>query len=96
MWTKVHPARDDAPAEGEIYVVGVDPDAQGLGLGRALTRVALDHLAARGLGRVLLYTEGDNVAAIRTYERAGFRRADTVVMFGSVDAEPPPDATMGG
>lgn len=96
MWTKVHPAHDDTPAEGEIYVVGVDPDAQGLGLGRALTRVALDHLAARGLAGVLLYTEGDNTAAIRTYERAGFHRADTVVMFGWLGEVHPAGATMGG
>jgi mycothiol synthase len=74
-WTKVHPPGDAGDeAVGEIYVLGVDPDAQGLKLGRALTDLGLAHLRGRGLGEVLLYTEEDNVAAVALYERTGFRR----------------------
>jgi len=74
-WTKVHPPGDAGPeAVGEIYVLGVDPDAQGLRLGRALTDLGLAHLRREGLGEVLLYTEEDNVAAVALYERTGFRR----------------------
>jgi len=70
-WTKVH--ADDT---GEVYVLGVDPAAQGGGLGRTLTLVGLRHLARR-LGRlehptVILYVESDNAAAIRTYQALGF------------------------
>ena len=43
-WTKVHA---EHPGLGEVYVVGVDPAAQGRGLGRALTVVGLQHLARR-------------------------------------------------
>jgi mycothiol synthase len=43
-WTKVHA---DEPGLGEVYVVGVDPAAQGRGLGRVLTVVGLQHLAGR-------------------------------------------------
>ncbi len=84
-WTKVH---DSAPGDGlgedglgevglgEVYVLGVDPSAQGRGLGRALTLLGLAHLARR-LGHhhdatVMLYVESDNVAAIRNYEGLGF------------------------
>jgi mycothiol synthase len=74
-WTKVHPAGDagDDPV-GEIYVLGIDPDAQGMRLGRALTDLGLAHLRSRGLGEVLLYVEEDNTAAVRLYESRGFRR----------------------
>lgn len=68
-WTKVH-----GPALGEVYVVGVDPDAQGRGLGAELTLRGLHHLADR-LGpdaEVTLYVEGDNTAAVKTYRRLGF------------------------
>jgi mycothiol synthase len=74
-WTKVHPPGDvaDEPV-GEVYVLGVDPDAQGLRLGRALTDLGLAHLRSRGLGQVLLYVDEDNAAAVRLYEGRGFRR----------------------
>lgn len=68
-WTKVH-----GPALGEVYVVGVDPAAQGRGLGAELTLLGLHHLAHR-LGPeadVTLYVEGNNAAAVKTYRRLGF------------------------
>jgi mycothiol synthase len=78
-WTKVHP-----DGTGEVYVLGVDPAAQGRGLGRVLTLVGLHHLAGRLRHLedpgVMLYVESDNRAAIRTYQGLGFTVAavDTV------------------
>ncbi len=69
-WTKVHTELD--PPLGEVYVVGIDPAAQGRGLGRLLTLAGLHYLRDRGLGAVLLYTEADNAAAVHTYTRLGF------------------------
>jgi mycothiol synthase len=79
-WTKVHPGE---PPHGEVYVVGVSPRAQGLGLGRLLTLTGLHHLAARGLREVVLYVESDNAPAIAVYSRLGFTHADadTHVMY---------------
>ena len=86
-WTKVHADDADGPV-GEVYVVGVDPAAQGRGLGRALTLVGLDHLSQRLAHvpepAVILYVEADNVAAIRTYQGIGFTvaRVDTAYAPG--------------
>ncbi|MFT4200037.1 mycothiol synthase [Gordonia sp. (in: high G+C Gram-positive bacteria)] len=75
-WTKVH-----GPDLGEVYVVGVDPAAQGRGLGKQVTLAGLHHLAQR-VPTVNLYVEGDNTAARRTYENLGFTRFRADVAYG--------------
>ncbi|GAA3460827.1 mycothiol synthase [Saccharothrix longispora] len=75
-WTKVHSA-----TLGEVYVVGVDPDAQGGGLGKALTLAGLAHLRAAGLAEVMLYVESDNAAALAVYNRLGFTRWDSDAQY---------------
>lgn len=69
-WTKVHPD----PAVGEIYVIGVDPQFQGRGLGRAMTVAGLAHLASVGVTTGLLYVESDNAPALALYRSLGFER----------------------
>ena len=74
-WTKVHPPGDGADeAVGEVYVVGIAPEAQGLRLGGALTDIGLAHLRGRGLRQVLLYVEEANTAAVHLYRGRGFTR----------------------
>lgn len=80
-WTKVH--RDESPPAGEVYVVGIDPAAQGRGLGRLLTLIGLRHLQDAGLAQVLLYTEADNTAAVRTYEGLGFAPAHIDIAYSA-------------
>ena len=89
-WLKI-PAdqAQDAPRVGEIYALGVDPSAQGLRLGTALTAAGLARLHDLGVEVVELYTEGDNTVAIRTYTAAGFTRATADVQMAR------PSATAG-
>ena len=77
-WTKRHSA-----TLGEVYVVGIDPASQGLGLGKVLVDAGLRHLRDGGAEDVLLYVESDNVPAVRLYEGLGFTHApaDTHVMY---------------
>lgn len=82
-WTKVHLN----PVLGEIYVIGIDPDFQGRGLGRALTRAGLGHLATRAVPTAMLYVEGTNTPALVLYRSLGFTEHHREVQFtGEVPA----------
>ncbi|MFJ3979711.1 mycothiol synthase [Streptomyces sp. NPDC090021] len=76
-WTKVHAAE----RLGEVYVVGVLPGAQGGGLGKALTAIGLQHLAAQGLPTAMLYVDADNPAALAVYEGLGFTTHEVDLMY---------------
>ncbi|MFI1400135.1 mycothiol synthase [Streptomyces sp. NPDC020681] len=76
-WTKIH-AEEQL---GEVYVVGIRPDAQGGGLGKALTAVGLRHLAAQGVPTAMLYVDADNPAALTVYDRLGFRTHEVDLMY---------------
>ncbi|MET9573890.1 mycothiol synthase [Streptomyces virginiae] len=76
-WTKVHAAEQ----LGEVYVVGVLPGAQGGGLGKALTAIGLQHLAAQGLPTAMLYVDADNPAALAVYEGLGFTTHEVDLMY---------------
>ena len=72
-WTKAVAPEPGGQVEGEVYVVAVDPADQGRGLGGLLTAIGVAHLEGpAGADSVVLYVEGDNTAAIRTYDRLGF------------------------
>lgn len=59
---------------GEIYMIAVDPDCQGRGIGAALTEFALDWMKKAGMSVAMVETGGDpgHAPARRTYEKAGF------------------------
>jgi len=99
-WTKTHGSDPSAAGGqgthghghepiGEVYVVGVDPSAQRIGLGPALTLVGLRHLRARGLPQVMLYVDESNTNAIRVYERLGFTRWDVDISYRRDNGAPP-------
>jgi mycothiol synthase len=107
-WTKVHPAQPGPagdPELGEIYVIAVDPEFHGLGLGRELTVAGLQHLADEGVRTGMLYVDAANVPAMRLYESLGFTVHTTDRSFvGEVAAtntdaplatEPPPTSPRG-
>lgn len=87
-WTKVH---HEEAGLGEVYVVGVDPSAQGSGLGAVLTSVGVAYLARRlaaaAQPTVMLYVESDNIAAVKTYRRLGFTQHSVDTAYAAVTAE---------
>ena len=75
-WTK-----RESPERGEVYVIGVAPEAAGSGLGRALLRSGLVTLRNSGVNSVLLYVEGDNARAVEMYAADGFEVVNRDVMY---------------
>lgn len=95
-WTKVHGGGGPNNGHdhghdpiGEIYVIGVDPEFQGEGLGRLLTLAGMDYLQRIGLRTVMLYVEGDNTRAVQLYEDLGFARWGKDVMYRQQSVQAP-------
>lgn len=59
---------------GEIYMVAVDPDFQGRGIGTALIKFALTWMKDAGMSIAMVETGGDegHAPARHTYEKVGF------------------------
>ena len=59
---------------GEIYMLAVDPDHQGAGIGTALTEFALGRIEDAGMEIAMVETGGDpgHAPARHTYEKAGY------------------------
>jgi ribosomal protein S18 acetylase RimI-like enzyme len=66
-YTAVH------PEEGEMFLLFVDPDHAGRGIGRTLLSAAHDALRAAGCKEAFLYTHEQNERALAVYTRAGYR-----------------------
>jgi mycothiol synthase len=90
-WTKIHGAHthshtgedDDHGHEalGEIYILAVNPDYRGQGVGRDLTITGLNYLKYQGLNNVMLYVGVENKSAFNLYKSLGFNEFGSDVMY---------------
>lgn len=66
---------DRKNSKAEYYVTIGDRNYLGKGVAARASKLLLDYAFRQlGLNRVYLYTEAENTAAVRSYERIGFRR----------------------
>lgn len=72
-WTKV-----PSPRAGEIYVIGVLPGYQGMGLGKALLLEGIRYMdAIHGARACVLYVDSGNTPAMNMYRSIGFSHHHT-------------------
>jgi len=73
-WTRINPGDNEAISrtKGRIYMLGVDPDYRGKGVGRQVLLAGLSHLKDRGIRTVELTVDSENKAACSLYRSAGF------------------------
>lgn len=78
----VHYVHPDKPPELWINEVGVGPDYQGHGVGKAVLRALLQHGERLGCREAWVLTDRSNHAAMRLYASAGGKEAPQAqVMF---------------
>jgi RimJ/RimL family protein N-acetyltransferase len=63
----------DPDADGELYVIYVDPTHWGKGIGGELIRAGEERMRELGFREVVLWVLDDNPRARRFYEAAGWR-----------------------
>lgn len=71
-WTKINPGEDKANSEGRIYMLGVDPDHRGKGVGMHVLVAGLSLLKGKGIRIVHLTVDSANKAARALYSTVGF------------------------
>lgn len=69
------------------YAIFLHQDVRGRGMGSAVTAAAVDVARERGYARVWLTVQPRNRAAIRTYERAGFRFRPSTIYSPEAEME---------
>lgn len=74
----LHPNRRAA----QIEPLGVHPDFQQLGLGRAILVEALERARAHGAEAAIVESYADNDPARHLYESVGFRPSQTLITYG--------------
>lgn len=64
-----------------IGLIAVEESLRGLGAGRLLVDAAMSAAAKLGAKKIRVATQGTNVAALKLYEKAGFRVCDVKIWF---------------
>lgn len=73
---------------GWFYYLGVDPDLQGRGFGRAMTQAAEAWLSARGIAKAQLMIRADNDRVRAFYEALGYGEQQRIVFAKWLDGRP--------
>jgi dTDP-4-amino-4,6-dideoxy-D-galactose acyltransferase len=73
--------REASVARGQIGLIAVDQGAAGRGVGGCLILAALEWFAVSGAEEIRVVTQGNNLSALRLYERNGFVARELQLWF---------------
>jgi mycothiol synthase len=82
-WTEAGYGQDSLTGRGRgrIYMLGVDTEYRGRGLGKKLLMVGLLHLKNRGRELIDITVDSQNIAAVALYSTIGFRRQGDTLWY---------------
>jgi len=82
-WTAINLAENAAMGtnRGRIYMMGVDPDCRGKGIGKRALLAGLAHLKSKGIEVAELTVDSQNEAACALYESGGFQISSTSAWY---------------
>jgi len=85
-WTRVFKGEgnSEADAVGRIYMLGVDPDHRGKGVGSAVLAGGISLLRQRGVDIAKLTVDSENGAALALYRAAGFELSKASLWYEKV------------
>ncbi len=81
-WTRIK--MEGGVSNGQIYMLGVDPDHRGRGIGKLLLLAGLSYLKSRGVAVVELTVDSQNRVACALYESVGFKTSSTTLWYEKV------------
>jgi len=81
-WTMIaSPNRFSYGSFGRIFMIGVDPEYQGRGVGKQLLLAGASYLKGKGIHLVDLTVDSENNTAIALYKSAGFRHRTSTLWY---------------
>lgn len=82
-WTKINFEAEVTNSErkGRIFMLGVDPDYRGKGIGKIALLAGLAHLKNKGVRVVELEVDSENKAALNLYRSVGFRSWSSILWY---------------
>ncbi|MFC1944779.1 GNAT family N-acetyltransferase [Chloroflexota bacterium] len=80
-WTTMNLKEDIATGKGRIYMLGVDPDYRGRGIGKLLLLAGLSYLKSKGVAVAELTVDSQNRAACALYKSVGFEVSSSTLWY---------------
>jgi mycothiol synthase len=80
-WTGFFPGAAEPPPRGQIFMLGVDPEYRGRGMGRTILLAGIAHLIGKGTQVIELMVDSQNHTARALYESIGFKERSATVWY---------------